>query len=401
MDVLRLSGSTYRPDAIVEGYTSMIWTERFKNFGSFELKTSKIEETFELLPLGSGITLLDSDEVMQVENHSLERTGGSSELTVTGRTIETFLENRIMKSTVYGASWFPIQPYRDAEIIDLLLWNHLVNATGQDPTEFNKTIYTDTAVTGVVVTDSTSIADTTKLWALEAGEVYPKVQNFLGLTKLGVRNIRAKGSSAKVVNFDTSSASSRGTISKTTTNNIWTHRIDVYHGTDRTANQTIREPVIFNYEAGHIDSPKYLVSNENVKNVATVISAIGGGEVWAGAAQSGAYKKAMLIDAGTPAQGQNTTDFLNAAVQKATIELAKHEQVVLFDGTISSSAPYKYGRDYFLGDYVTLMGEYNFQESMMISEYIRTSDMQGNRAFPGLTRLVSREVYSDTVRKNK
>ncbi len=54
------------------------------------------------------------------------------------------------------------------------------------------------------------------------------------------------------------------------------------------------------------------------------------------------------------------------------------------DGQISEESPFKLGRDYYLGDRVTLLGQYDFAQSMRVSEYIRTEDADGDRGYPGL-----------------
>ena len=93
MEVLRLNPTTYLPDSLVEGYTSMIWTERYLENGEFEMKTPKVSETKALIPENSMLSLLDTQEVMFVETHSIGRdSNGISELTVKGRTFETFLQ---------------------------------------------------------------------------------------------------------------------------------------------------------------------------------------------------------------------------------------------------------------------------------------------------------------------
>ncbi len=70
--------------------------------------------------------------------------------------------------------------------------------------------------------------------------------------------------------------------------------------------------------------------------------------------------------------------------EKGEVALRQTERVELFDGTISAESPYEYTKDYFLGDKVTILAEYDFAQTMRVSEYIRTEDSEGDRGYPGL-----------------
>ncbi len=66
------------------------------------------------------------------------------------------------------------------------------------------------------------------------------------------------------------------------------------------------------------------------------------------------------------------------------VALEEHERVELFDGKIFSEAPYQYNKHYFLGDKVSLLAEYDFDQTMRVIEYVRTEDVEGDRGYPGL-----------------
>jgi hypothetical protein len=72
--------------------------------------------------------------------------------------------------------------------------------------------------------------------------------------------------------------------------------------------------------------------------------------------------------------------------QAGKTELKKRKRQVLLDGAIAANAPYEFGTDYNLGDYVTVMGEYNVSETMQINEYVRNQDRNGYKAYPTLIR---------------
>lgn len=190
--------------------------------------------------------------------------------------------------------------------------------------------------------------------------------------------------------FDTSGGGTRGDVSKVSTPGISGIRLDVYNGLDRTRFQSDREPVIFHYDSGHVNSPKYLFSIKDFYNLALVTSSLGVTEVWPvtgttppSTPPTGLDRRVLHVDGGT--QGDALlADFTQSVIQKGMVELAKHNRMILFDGAISSVSPYIYGVHYFLGDEVTLLAQYDFEAEMTVAEYVRTEDHEGDRGFPTL-----------------
>jgi hypothetical protein len=383
MDVVKLDPTSYLPTNMVEGYNSMIWTERNLENGEFQMSTAKVGEMRALIPDGSLISLRDSDEVMFVENHRIKRDEkGAATSIITGRTFETYLENRVATG-VYNTPWKAIKQYTTAQAAAFLIWNHLVNTTNQDPSRTGQVKDALTALANVVATDSTTVSEPVKDWYFEQGEIYKQLRDVLSLGRLGVRNIRPKNSTGNVTTFDTSAtAGVRGTATKTSTPNLTNLRIDVYNGVDRTRQQSVVAPVIFHYDSGHIVNPEYLFSIKDYKVMATVASSLGNTDVWPdnvvpAVIPSGINRRILFVDGGTLPDA-------NSVIQKGTIELRNHIRKILFDGAISAASPYKYGVEYFLGDKVTLMAEFGFENTMTVAEYVRTQDHEGDRGYPTL-----------------
>ncbi len=390
MDVVRLD-SSYLPDGLVEGYRSMIWSERYFTNGDFEMVTPKIEATRLILPEGSFISLLDSKEVMRVETHTIKvNDRGTPELNLAGRTVETFLENRAALGA-YREPWSAMKNWTTAEVLAYYLWTYMVEAAGQDPSRVGGTHNVADHIANMLVTDSSTLTEAVKEWSLQEGEVYAQLRDILALGRLGIRGIRPPGTTGNVVTFDTSGGSTRGDVSRTSTPDISGLRLDVYNGLDRTRFQSDREPVIFHYDAGHINAPSYLFSIKDWKNVALVSSSIGNLEVWPetgttppSTPPTGLDRRVLYVDGGN--QGDALLpDFTASVIQKGMVELAKHIRRILFDGKISPDSPYIYGRDYTLGDQVSLIAKYGFEAEMLVAEYVRTEDSaEGDRGYPTL-----------------
>ena len=101
MDFVRLGAAystSYHPDQLIEGYISLIWTERFQNPGEFQLKSYDIDRMKDLLPVDTLVSHLETKEVMRVETHLIEMEGEGEDatpvITITGRTAYAILEDR-------------------------------------------------------------------------------------------------------------------------------------------------------------------------------------------------------------------------------------------------------------------------------------------------------------------
>jgi Siphovirus ReqiPepy6 Gp37-like protein len=393
MDLVHLDPNTFLPDYLVEDYESLIWTERFSALGEFELKTAKIQKTMTQLPMDSMVSLVDTDAVMLVETYTLDRDDdGRPLLTVRGHSFESFLQKRVMLSPAYKTPWKTLKPYTASEFISVVMWNAIVNNTGEDPTR-NQSIPSQDSIPATMITDGTTVVSTAESWMLETSRVDKVVIDQLNRAAFGVRSVRpGKLSNGYKMEFDVSHTASRGTVTKTLVSNISQLRLDVYNGLDRTTKQTMRAPVIFHWGSGHIDSPQYLISNQDHRNLAIVTSSVAdyyllGDEM---TEPSGLKRKVLLVDAGAIAD-TTSDDAEILSLQKGLAELRKHDPVRYFDGEISLIAPYTFKQDYFLGDAVTLIGEFGIQESMIVGEYIRTEDSEGERGYPGMERAVWEE----------
>lgn len=386
MDVLRLNKDTYLPEDLIEGYSSMIWTERYTESGDFEMKTPNVAETMQLMPEEGLVSLLDTNEVMQVETHSIgQDDDGVAELTITGRSLDRFLEKRFIEGP-YGRAFKMALSYTPAETAQVILWNSVINTTVNDVLRY--TISTKDpldAVPNTAVTDSVVGAGDSEFRWLEEGPVYPQLNKFLGLGNLGIRMLRPNDLGVWLIQVTT--ADPKGVISRnwhpSTVKMCW----DVYDGVDRSIG-AVDEPVVFLYKTGHIQKPEYLFSIKELGTLVKVKSSSGGVDVYrsptTGPTLGGLDRRVVYIDAGSPDSTESGSEFLADLPQFGRDHLRTNSRRALFSGSISPLSPYKYKRDYDLGDLVTLKAEYDVDQTMQVVEFTRTEDVEGERNFPGL-----------------
>lgn len=420
MDVVRLGlpGTTsYLPDDIVEDYTSMIWTERYQDPGEFELKTPRISETFNLLPEMTLISHLDTKEVMMVESRLIGvDDNGYPELTVTGRSLDAFLEHRHVEAS-YGKRRKMTRMYTATGAAVVLIWNVVDNWSDKDVTrEDDHPWTTKDQIPNVSVSDSVAVrGDSRNRW-LKEGPLYPQLLDILIRDDLGIRIIRPKSTTMTRISVATGLAT-RGEVTRTIVPDVTSLRFDIYRGVDRSNLQSTNSKVIFSTLRGDIEKVSYLFSNKDLKTACEVMSGAGGADVYrpGGSGLTGLDRRVMSYDAGEPEEaknkptdpGKNATtaenntyeadladwrnrnnaiiaDFLADIADEALRALKKQRRVSLLTGDISPLSLYKYKTHYDLGDTVTLYGDYNQTEQMIVSEYVRTEDSDGDRGFPGL-----------------
>ncbi len=91
--------SLLRRSEVVDTFESLIWTERFAQWGDFELVISSTHESRGWFTAGVLLAVNTSDRVMIVESTEDERDSeGRSLIRVKGRSLEILLMDRIAKT---------------------------------------------------------------------------------------------------------------------------------------------------------------------------------------------------------------------------------------------------------------------------------------------------------------
>lgn len=417
MDVVRLNSSSYLPEDLIEGYDSLIWTERFQTPGDFEMQTPMVQEGLSLLPEGTFLSILQSDEVMRVETRLIkEDEEGRRMLTVSGRSVTSILESRHVEAP-YGKRRKMAKKYSPTGAMAVLMWNVIDNHANKDVTRANDFPWTSKdKIPNVSISDSVPVDGTLRNWWLEQGPLWPQLEKIMLDGDLGLRTIRPESGPMTRIAVE-SALANRGDIQREVITDVTSLRFDIYKGLDRSHQQATNSVVGFNHIQGHIENDEYLFSNQDHKTACEVMTGVGGDDVYRSgdAGLTGWDRRVMSYDGGEPeypkekptypgknasnadqtkyendlAEWQNKkaevdAEFLSDVEEDALRELKKQRRVKLFSGDISPLAPYVYRTHYKLGDFVTLYGDYNQTERMVVSEYIRTEDAEGDRGYPGL-----------------
>lgn len=408
----------WMPDAIVEGWTSLVWTERFRDAGEFQLTTPAVAETLALIPDGSLICISDSPEIMMVENHSIDvNDDGVKMLTVSGRSFVAFLENRIFKADT-GLPYEMKRDYTADEAAAVILVDKLANGSATDLTggpnpHDNFEFLAGVAVTSYLTVPQKALSTTTPPdltdlqskapWYLDNSKsAYDFLQSILAIGDFGVRCARPRTAplgSKYVVDPTT------GVVTQPTPCAATDLQFILYNGRQRTITENPYDPVapvIFDYSAGHLETPKYLISRKGYKNACRVVSSEGEVSVYLQAdgtvtttwSLSPAFldRYEMNLDLGQV--DASITDPAAWMLQQGTLALKTNNRQLIVDAAVNENTPDDYFYDagfegeYFLGDKVSVIGEYGIVEDMLVTEYVRSYDlMAGDKAYPTLTHI--------------
>lgn len=343
---------------LIEGFESFIWTERYAAWGEFQIITPSNPYSRNLFRPGIRIGMTGSQRVMRVETltDTIDN-DGKKLLTVTGRSVEHFLDDRVAMPALAGTATTP-------------KWT----VTGT-PGYIARYLFTQICVTGVLSTSDTianyhsgtlnppgNIVEPSSTYTIDfdPDTLYNSIKKVCDIWLLGFRLVKDGD-----------------------TGNIY---FEVYTGNDCTSAQTTRKPVIFAMDMESIDKTSIVRSQSDLKTVAYVFAPNGTAVVYAtgfDSTMSMTDRRVLYVDASdiSDAAGSGLTTKLN---QRGLEQLANYRDVYAFDGEVPNYQPYVYGTDYGLGDLVEEHGPDGGINHMVVTEQIFVSDQEGERSYPTL-----------------
>lgn len=341
----------------INGAQSVMWAERYREAGEFEIVGKLSSGIREFLPLGTLVSHGDTMEVMIVENHEIkEEVEGDPTITVSGRSLDTFLEQRIVGTNQARAS----STITEYSLPVDYTWNQavkLINDHIVSTTNVNDQLGNVAAATNVTGT-GTSVAR-----VIKRGEVYKALLEILAVDDLGIRNIRR-------------STFPGGNNTQTT--------IQVFKGADMT------KSVIFSWKSGDLDKVDYLWSDKKRKNAAMVLGRYV--NVMVDGAQTKYERRTMLVNAddidgnlSAPPSGSTLTDVVNKMTVRGQQALRDQARITISRADISNLSKYQYRQDFNIGDLVMLDGNFGQIAVMRIVEFVEIEDENGENGHPTLS----------------
>lgn len=340
--------------ALVDHFTSLIWTDRYQEYGDFELTMPMNSSLLTYIKKGNYLWLKDSEHAMIIDRLEIDTDVDSgARLIVSGKSLESILNRRIVwnQTRLRGK----IDPG-----IKRLMDDAFIKPTDEQRKveNFVYQLSEDEAINDIVIDKQYS--------GVEIYEVVVELVKFYGLGFKMVLN----------------------------NNNQFV--FSLYKGKDRTYAQFKNPYVIFSPNFDNIISSEYFETNENEKNIALVAGEdknLGNGRQTLVIGEvKGLERRELYVDArdiqsevyddeGNESQIPEY-EYLALLRARGLENMLEYKSEIAFTGEAETSRSFKYGRDFFMGDIVQVEDGYGHEHKARIIELIFSQDESGVQIYP-------------------
>lgn len=375
MDLYTLS-SGFQREKLIDTFVSVVWTERYDDFGDIQLVTPATPEMINAIPTGTFISTPESQEVMWIETAEIE----NDLLTVKGPSLMKVLTNFVIRTTA--------DPEQKYWII-----------TGESPGDTVTAVVQNMCIGGPYLDGSTDVGlDLAKqiipgLTIGESDNSYDPIDSQIPFGSLydaikAIAQAYSLGINLQLVYVD--SIGPR-------------FEFNCYRGRNLTSEMLGFGPTVtFTPTQDSLKDVKELRSSSGYKNIchvfaptaATALSLSGSTDVGEVGLEAFDRRAIMLFADDITAEqvGNDLPTLVALLTQRGRDYLANNNYTKIIDGEVVPQSQYKFGIDYNLGDIVDLVSTNGQTQQARITEYIRTQDQTGSSAYPTVTVLDESEI---------
>lgn len=303
MEIRIYNRDLYRQGQI-ENQTSLIWTRKFFEPGTFELHAPITDENLELLQPGNIVGKKGSQEAGIIEDVEREESDIKNEITVKGRFLSGYMDRRLIKTTV--------------------------NFDGK-----------------IEVAMRQMLSSVVQIPLVELGSLN-------GFTE----TVRFQATMKNLMKIETKLAKT-GAIGYRFTPDFINKKIifDTYQGKDRTFRQTVNNRVIFSEDYNNLNNALYRYNDQNLRTFVVV-----GGEGEGSARKYvtlgggvGYDLRELFVDAkDIQSEGISTAEYEQALYQRGQEALNEAIASESLECETEAAINFTYKEDYDLGDIVTI-----------------------------------------------
>ncbi len=355
MKAIYILDQNFAIQGVLDEYVSVIWRPSYSEIGDFEIYTAATDRAISLLQKNmyvvrnTDITVKNGvatyRKVMIIKNLQIVTDVENGDyLTVTGRELKFLLHQRIIwnQTTLTGTAENAIR--------------QLITENAINPTDSKRTIPALTLAAAAGLTDSI--------------------------------NKQVTGDYLDQAITDICTAYNYGWAAYISNGKIF---VEVYTGVDRSYNQTARPYVVFSEDFENLYNTDYQLASEEYANT-TLIGGEGEGieRVYTtiGAEKSGLDRFETFTDARDISRNANSEDEISAAAYLLLLQERGSENLSAlgitegFSGEVLSDVAFKYERDFFLGDLVTVINKYGISRNVRVLSAIESEDEAGSTLVP-------------------
>jgi Siphovirus ReqiPepy6 Gp37-like protein len=360
---------------IIDGFKSIIWTERYYGNSEVELVVPATSEMIKKLPEGTFLGIDGSKEVMILQTKEIKE----GDLTLTGISLLPWLNNRFVRASAKheDVTWKISQ-----QTAGQALWTIIFNMCCQG---------------SPFLSGATPIG-------------IPNPQQFI-IPGLGLKNYDNSGVKMDwdieygapvydaMANIATGAQIGMQITLESATDTAYSLGFRSYKGLDRTSNQTVNPVVRFSPVMDSLANITELRSLESFKTVVYTfarlnesdyaLAPVSAGEArLAGTQYTGFDLRALMVAVdGFNPDDIDATKVKNILNTRAALELANAEFIKMVDGEIVPTNQFQYGIHFSLGDLIEVQGNSEIVSISRVTEYIRAQDEAGEKAYPAVTML--------------
>lgn len=416
---------------LVDDYISVVWTERFHGYGDFKLVVPGTYANLQEYKLDYYLFTKDTNKLMIIEQVEMEtHYGESSTLTITGRSIESVLDRRVLhpypvndyticakhESTngiirdvvkdmtnllfkvddsshprhVQGFRWYhpwdlpgDILHGRDGNAMDIgsmrLGSNEAIRTSSGSHVE-NAGVYGEATWDQYIMQGSwySLMQDITDLnmsgWAIEFADNNPWY--WYGYAYLGINRTDSQSTNPPVTFSPSFENLSKGTYLKSKVGT----RTKIFSGLQQVH-------VTSGMEQEYMWQTDVNIQNESVRVGTNGLGLREGYLENPGVMTHNGYLATSANSARTGNTGVDPEAARRQLKDKCDTELWKHMPIQMYEGVAAVNSIYKYREDFFLGDFVQIENEYGQKDVARVTEYVRSSDVNGDTFYPTFSSL--------------
>ena len=363
---------------VIDGFESIIWTERYYGDSGVELVVPATIDMLQKLPVGTFLALDKSAEIMILESMTIDK----GKMKLTGISLLPWLDNRFVRTSANHEDqhW-----YLENGSAGWTMWAIVYYMCVSGSPYLNGSI-----ATGIANPQQLAIPGLGLRAYDDTGGII-KVGVPYGPVFKALKEIATTYEIGQQITLDS------------VTDSSYFLGYRNYKGLDRTTDQVINSAVRFSPQMDSFTDMKDLQSIAALKTQVysfapglkpdegqPPLTTIPGVAALTGPQYTGFDLRALMTfegDISTDMVGGSQQNVVNILNSRAFDQLTNNTYVKSVDGEIVPDNQFKYGVHYNLGDIVEVEGNTGVVQAARITEYIRSQDSAGEKAYPTVTMI--------------
>ena len=408
---------------VIDTYESFIWTDRFKNYGDFELYSGVTSNLLNLCKQDYYLEIQESPHLMIIEGIEISTDAESgNHLKITGRSLESIIDRRIIwdQTTVSGTKDHTLKTaievlfkycfgfgtkgteitkkYTDMDGTQKRV--PYIRSTVRLTTNKNQTI--DVRKERVIrdllylrpdeaMMDGITI-DKTQYTGDNLYDILMDIMDSYSSYGLGYRIVPLY-KIKEIYTNDYISEHTDLTVEEVASLNDYTFVFEIYTGVDRSYEQNIRPYIVFSPDFDNIINTSYLDTIEPYKNVTLILGEGEGASrkrlILGGKDDNNQYVDPLIRrELYTDARDINMEDYGTTSNYKAALKQRGMESLyectrdITYDGEVEAERVFVYNEDFIMGDVVQISNEFGINGKARVIEYIISESNNGREFYP-------------------